>query len=306
MNHRALILPALAALLAGCDAGPDLLARGADAEIAGNFAEARAHYQEVCDKGSKQCPLATRLRERTTVKEAWKHIAAGEYGKAKAALDLAKGATDPGVIAAVDAALQYDDMVKYREWQEAADLPDKDQALARIEPLAELGVHVAARAREWLEKNRPAILLGRIKAACTPGAPAPKASCAEAGKALAALHAQTPENAEAQRLVQADYERIFPLLKQAENLLIQRVELHDKDALVAICTEKGGPDNAATCESTVVGSRRLPTESFLDGAWKKKLDEIGDPYFVKRLEARYLRAGGAGEYDPEPWPQPAK
>jgi hypothetical protein len=27
---------------------------------------------------------------------------------------------------------------------------------------------------------------------------------------------------------------------------------------------------------------------------------------VKRLEARYARAGRAGEYDPEPWPKPVK
>jgi hypothetical protein len=54
----------------------------------------------------------------------------------------------------------------------------------------------------------------------------------------------------------------------------------------------------------VVGDRHLPTPSFLDGAWKKKLDEIGDPFFVKALEARYQRAGSAGEYDPEPWPKP--
>jgi hypothetical protein len=300
---RALQLTAIVALLAGCDAGPGLLTSGADAEVAGNFAEARARYQEVCDKGSKECPLANRLRERTAVKEAWKHIHAGEFGNAKAALDLAKTATDPGVIAAADAALKSEEMVRYVEWSEAGHLADKDAALARIEPLAELGVPSAARAREWLEKNRPAILLERIKTACKAGA---KASCAEAGKALGALHPKAVENAEGQRLVRADYERVFPLLKEAENLLIQRVELHDKDALVARCREKGGPDTAATCETTVVGGRKLPTESFLDGAWKKKMDEIGDPHFVKRFEERYKRAGSAGEYDPEPWPAPAK
>jgi hypothetical protein len=300
---RALLIPAIAVLLAGCDSGPGLLASGADAEVAGNFAEARAHYQEVCDKGSKHCPLANRLRERATVKEAYKHIKAGELGKAKAALDLAKTAADPGVLAAADAALKSEEMVRFVEWSEAWQLADKDQALAKIEPLAGLGVPAAARAREWLEKNRPAILLERIKTNCKAGA---KASCAEAGKELAALHPKAAENAEGQRLVKADYERLFPHLKEAENLLIQRIELHDKDALVARCTEKGGPDKGATCEATVVGARKLPTESFLDGAWKKKMEEIGDPHFVKPFEARYKAAGSAGEYDPELWLPPAK
>jgi hypothetical protein len=300
---RALLIPAFAVLLAGCDSGSALMASAAKAEADGNYAEARARYQEVCDKGSKHCPLANRFRERTAVKEAWKHIHAGELGKAKAALDIAKTATDPGVIAAADAALKYDEIVHYVAWDEAGHLADKDQALSRIAPLAELGVPSAAKAREWLEKNRPAILLERLKTACKAGA---KVSCAEAGKALSALHPKALENAEGQRLVRADYERLFPHLKEAENLLIQRVELHDKDALVARCTEKGGTDSAATCEASVVGTRKLPTESFLDGAWKKKMEEIGDPHFVKRLDERYQAAAKSGEYDPEPWPAPAK
>jgi hypothetical protein len=170
-----------------------------------------------------------------------------------------------------------------------------------MEKLTGLGVPVAAKARAWLEKNRPAILLARVKGACKAGA---SASCAEAGRALAALHPGSPESAEAQRLVQADYERVHPLLKQAENLLVQRVELYDKDQLVEICTAKSGEANADACAVQVVGDRRLPTPGFLDGAWKKKLEEIGDPFFVKTLEARYGRAAAAGEYDPEPWPKP--
>src|SRR5262249_30293168 len=153
-------------------------------------------------------------------------------------------------------------------WEEASALADKEQALAKIEPLADLGVPVSAKAREWLEKNRPAALLARVKAACAADA---RASCAEAGKALATLHPSSPENAEAQRLVQTDYARAFPLLKQAENLLIQRVELYDKDQLVEICTAKSGALNADACAVQVVGDRHLPTVSFLDGAWKKKL-----------------------------------
>src|SRR5262249_47882369 len=155
----------------------DLLARGADAEAAGNFAEARARYQEACDKGSKHCPLATRLRERLSVKEAWKAIAAGEYQSAKAALDTAKASTDPAVQAGAEAASQVSDLVAGLAWEEASALPDKDQALPKIEALADLGAPVSAGARGWLEKNRPAVLLARLKGACKAGA---SVSCAEA------------------------------------------------------------------------------------------------------------------------------
>jgi hypothetical protein len=71
-----------------------------------------------------------------------------------------------------------------------------------------------------------------------------------------------------------------------------------------MCTEKSGAANADACSVQVVGDRHLPTPLFLDGAWKKKMDEIGDPFFVKALDSRYARADRAGEYDPEPWPKP--
>src|SRR5262249_2378208 len=55
---RALRVPGLlaaavlaAAVLPGCDAGTTPLARAAEAERAGSYAEARARYQEACDKG---------------------------------------------------------------------------------------------------------------------------------------------------------------------------------------------------------------------------------------------------------------
>jgi len=290
-----------AALLSGCDAGADPLARGAEAEAAGNLTEARARYKEVCDKGSKHCPLATKLGERLAVKEAWVALGAADYARARTALELGKAATDPAVKAAAEAASLSPDYVQGLAWQEASALPDKGEALPKVEALADLGVTASARAREWLEKNRPGILLARVKVACTAGA---KVSCAEAGKALATLHPGSPASAEAQQLVQTDYARIHPLLKQAEGLLNQRVELYDKDQLVELCIQRTGSGNAEGCAADVVGTRHLPTPSFLDGAWKKKLDEIGDPSFVKALEARYLRAGNAGEFDPEPWPKP--
>ncbi len=97
---------------------------------------------------------------------------------------------------------------------------------------------------------------------------------------------------------------MYPLLGQAEGLIVQRVELFDKDRLVEMCTDRNGGAEAGACLAQVVAGRRYPTPSFLDGAWKKKLEEIGDPFFVKALELRYARAASAGEHDPEPWPKP--
>jgi hypothetical protein len=288
---------------AGCDAGKDVLAKGAEAEAAGDFAQARTLYQEACAKSPALCPIATRQAEQVTLKEAWKAIAAGEYDKAKKAVEAAKAATDPAVKGAGEAASQYVEYAQGLAWEDASALADKEPALPKIEAIADLGVPVSALAREWVAKNRPAILLGRVKAACRAGR---QGSCAETGKALATLYPSSPENAEAQALVMADYQRVYPLLKQAESLLIQRVEVYDKDKIVEVCVSKSSEAGAqAACESQVVGDRNLPSVDFLEGAWKKKLDEIKDPLFVQGLDARFKRAGSTGELDPAPWPKPA-
>jgi hypothetical protein len=294
--------PALAAvLLAGCDAGGDLLARGADAEAAGNYPEAIARYAEACAKSAKHCPLADRLRARLAVKAAWKAVRAGEYRKARLAIETGKAAASPAVKAAAELCSQDAELVSGLAWEEASALADEEQALPRMEALASQGVPLSEKARAWLAKNRPGLLLARVKGACKAGS---GVSCAEAGRALAAGSPGSAEDAEARALVQADYQRVHPLLKQAEGLIVQRVELYDKDQLVALCVERNGGAEADACAAKVVGGRRMPTPSFLDGAWRKKLDEIGDPFFVKGLEARYGRAASAGEYDPEPWPKP--
>ena len=117
------------------------------------------------------------------------------------------------------------------------------------------------------------------------------------------MHPTSPESTEAQRLVQLDYLRLYPLLKQAEGLLVQRVELYDKDQLVDLCVKKSSTSPEG-CEAQVVGARHLPTVHFLDGVFQSKLDEIRDAVFTKALKGRYARAEGVGEYDPEVWAKP--
>jgi hypothetical protein len=281
---------------------------GADAEAAGDLEGARARYQEACDKRSKWCPLATRQAERLRVKEAWKAIAEGRYGRARSLLEDAKGKSkDPAVRGSAEAALRSTELTLGLAWEEASALPVQEEALAKIEALVDGGLPPAlfASAKGWLDKNRPAILLGRVKAACSGSGTegAAERSCMKAGKALARLYPEGSENAEAQALVQAETVRVYPLLKQAEGLLVQRVELYDKDRLVDLCVKKAVTPSEA-CASQVIGERHLPTPHFLDGVFQKALDAIRDGFYVKAFKERYWRAEHAGEYDPEKWVKP--
>lgn len=291
--------------LAGCDAGKEPLAQAAAEESEGKLAEAAAHYNEVCSKASSLCPTAAKLAERIKVKQAWKLIDEGQYAKASEALKAAAQSSDPATKRAAEEALKYFELTQGIAWEEASAMADKNQARAKMEEIAASGSQVSPKAREWLAKNRPAMLLDQVKAACKPGG---QGSCAEAGEALSSLHPGSPESAEAKALVDAEYARIYPRLKEAENLLIQRVGIYDRDQLVAKCMETTEGFDPVSHETECIEANTLaqmPTVEFLTKAWEKKLSEVGDPYYVKRFEERWNKAGEAGEHDPEPWPKPA-
>jgi len=307
-----------AILLFGCDHGKEPLAKGADAEALGNFVEAAAQYRAVCEKGSSLCPIATRGLERIKLTEADKVLSSGDYTKAKAAIDRAVATTDAGVKRAAEEMNKLPELEKGLAWEAASASVKPDEVFAVMEGLAGASVAVSPKAREWLEKNRPRVLLDRIKAAC---APQGAGACAELGRELARLHPTSPESAEANKLVEADYARVFPRLQEAENLIGQQVTIYEKDKKIYWCmrseandSDPGGTSelpleslNAsfrAGCEAQVP-SEGVPSADFLRKAWEKKLDEIHDPSFTTQFKERMERAGKEGQFDREPWPKPA-
>jgi hypothetical protein len=307
-------------LLAGCDHGREPLARGADAEARGDFAEAVTQYREVCNSGSSLAPLAVRRIERLKLLSADKALSAGEYRKARAAIDIAIASADESVKHAAEAMSlsKQPEIEQGIAWEEASAAARPEEALPAMETVAAASAPVAAKAREWLEKNRPRILLDRVKVAC---APQGTGACASLGRELARLHPTSPENAEATRLVEADYARLFLRLREAENLIGQQVVLFERERKIYWCMRdkaneadpQGGENSALDKPSEVfrtpceieVPSEAIPTASFLTKAWDKKLEEIHDSTFTKPLGERMTRAAAEGLHDPEAWPKPA-
>jgi hypothetical protein len=304
------LLAALSSIVIGCDAGEDPFARAAQAEAAGKLAEAAPLYGEVCAKNaaSPLCPIATKRAERIRVKEAWKLVDDGQFAKAKELLTAAAGSADASVKRVVEAALKDPELVEGLRWDEANTAEDKRAARITMEALAELQVSVAPKAREWLAKNRPAQLLAEAKAACKADG---QGSCFEVGKRLASIPAESPERAQAQALVDADYERVYPILKKADNLLVQRVEVFDKQAKYDVCVQEFMPAPGGVAQHACAGNLGVEARedsTFPIGAivshWEKRLQEIHDPGLVKALQDRWARADKNGEYDPEVWPKP--
>jgi hypothetical protein len=298
-----------ALVLAGCEAGKEPLARAGQLEAEGSFAEASKLYAETCEKAkdSPLCLIAKKRGERLRVKEGYKALDEGQFGKAKELFTAAAASEDPAVKRAATVALEAPELTAFLVWDEASAASDKAAARAKVEALAEGHTAVAPRAREWLAKNGPSVLLAEVKNACKPDG---AGSCMELGAAMARRVPSSPEAAEAAKLVEDEYKRLQPTLRLAENLLIQRLEVYNKEAKVALCVEeKGGQDPEGECYSTVGVTRREidSPKGAIDPAFDKRLAEIRDPGYVKAFRDRMRKIVESGEYDGEPWPKlPAK
>ncbi|MDI1443464.1 hypothetical protein [Polyangium sp. 6x1] len=299
----------LALALAGCDAAKEPMSKAREAEAAGKVAEAKALYAEVCkaSESSPFCPAAKQRIEALTVREATTLVAEGQYGKAK---ELAATVTDARAKRAFEALAKTRAMSQASAFDEANASADKAAARAKMEELAGQSSPVADKAKEWLTKNGPALLLDEVKAACKPDG---TGSCVDLGKKIAKLFPTSPEAGEAKALVDAEYKRVHPLLKQAEGLLVQRLEISNWKNKYDLCMKQAEPSpggyemQVCKTEVGIPEDRGDPfSTSFLEGAWKKKLAEIHDPGRVKLLEDRWGKIESDGIYDPASLPKPGE
>ncbi len=285
-----------AATLTGCDAGKGPFLKAAHAEESGDYRGAAPLYEEVCTKKSPLCDAAKRRQARLAIKDAWHAFQEGKYRDAKATLDASAASSDTTTSEESAALAANPDLVAGLTFEDALTATDKVAQLATMEKLAVEATVLAPKAREWLDKNRPAILLAQAKAACAPKGPG---SCADLAKRLAETHPESPEAKEAAGLAAESYKRLYPKIKDVENLLIQRRMVHDKEAKIALCKKTGMSDE--DCAEKHAGT--VPGLEYLEKFFNTKLELVEDPSHKSRFEKRWNLAA-IGEYDPEPWPKP--
>lgn len=301
---RPLALALALGLASACDAGERRYAEAVEAELAGKIAEAEAGYRALCAAGSPRCAPARVRLDRLALDAALRALDEGRYREAGVALDALSRSPDLATQAAAQALLRHPDLAQGRAWEAASALADAGEALPRMEALAAQGGAAAQRARAWIAARRPALLLARAEAACTPeGA----GSCAEAVEALSSRHPGGPEDVRARSLLLAERRRIAPALPEAERLLKQRVELYDLDQLVELCmTQAALPADfsRAPCETKLRRGRSLPAPDELEASWKKTLAAVHDPALTRGLAERWKAADAEGIYDPPSPPGP--
>jgi hypothetical protein len=301
---------ALASLLviAGCDAAKEPMAKAREAEAAGKWAEAKTLYAEVCKakEESPFCPVAKHRIEVLAANEVITLVADGNYGKVKE--QTAALASGPAK-RALDALAKTKAMTAWTAFEEANGSAGDAAVRAKMRELAASSSPIADKAKEWLAKNAPTLLLTEMKTACkADGA----ISCADLSKTMFTSYPSAPEATEAQTLVDAEYKRLYPLLKQAEGLLVQRLEVFNWQAKRDLCVkfvDSNSESEVQACNEAIgiPADRGDPFNTdFLEKAWKKKLDEIHDTGLMKSLEDRWSTVASSGVYDPASLPKPGE
>lgn len=298
-----------ALVLGGCDGAKEPMAKARAAETEGKWAEAKTLYGDVCKANEKSpfCAIAKQHIDALTAREAMAALAEGNSVKAK---EIGATATDGPAKRVIDALGKTKAMMAMAAFEEANAGADKSAARAKMEELANASSPVADKAKEWLSKNGPGLLLAEVKEACKADG---KGSCSELGTKLVKAYPASAEATEAQTLVDAEYKRLFPVLKQAEGLLVQRLEVYNWQAKKDLCLKFTDPNNAESEGQACSEAIGIPADrgdpfntDFLEKAWRKKLDEVHDPGMIKVLEERWGKIASAGTYDPANLPKPGE
>ena len=295
--------------MAGCDAGKAPYQEGIALEEKGQLEEAAQKFDSVCRRAprSKLCVESLDAAERVRLE-----LDDLRLSTAKAELGVLKFADAEGLLRAVvdskttDAAhralatalLGSPAMVAGLAWDKASAREDKRAAREDIEDIARTDTPVAEKAREWLQKERPALLLDDARRACTPASPV---ACPVACQQLIALHDGTPEAAEGRTMLAAweaiDEPRVYPLLVDAEKLMAECTDIWKRQKTHADCAAKHGASTLSVFVACGDAQPITQRADRLNERWHALAASVGagSPH-AKELKERWEAACGKGEY----------
>jgi hypothetical protein len=283
----------------GCSAsGPDVFPEAEALEGQGKFEEAAAKFDLACANrpDDDKCPTSGQRAAKARIKAAEKAISEGRYSDAEKTLlrafVTAEGAAQAEITAKLDAA-ELKDGLRY---QRALLLPDKGLIKKTLDELAASGAPaVQAKAKDWLDKERPALLIAAVKDAC---GPAHKGSCTSAFAKLKEAGLKGPEADEATAIAEAEERRIYPRRTEAERFIAIFANQKTKENGVEKCVEEGSADTPpgqlgglrTSCWEDAFGSEWYEERKNNENLWRRLMKTIADPELVAALEARKQEA----------------
>ncbi len=305
---RVVLASLTAVLLVCCDAGKEPYKEAVGLDEKGQLREAAEKYDGVCRRNPKSelCPTATSRAGALRLKLALQAVDGGKFADAEKTLKVVAETGDGDAKTKAEAQLASKDLIQGLVYERAVGKTDKRAALKDIEAVAASGTPIAAKAAEWLTKERPPLLLADATAVCVP----PTSTCPVASDQLLKLHPGTPEAAKATEYVSAfraaEEVRIYPLLVQAEKLIEQCKGIWREDRNLQNChlnALAADPDNplmaVAACGGSFAGEATRKRRDKLDAAWKQIMTDVADPTRVSALEGRLKKSCDDGEYEKE-------
>lgn len=289
---------------AGCGSpAKNVMSDAAALEAQGKLEEAAAKLEMGCalSPAADPCPASDAKASETWVKAAEKAKSEGRYRDASRLLHRATLTADDAAKAKIREGLAADDLAQGLVFERALDLADKGAQAAVIEKVAETKTPVAAKAKEWLTKERPALLAAAVIAAC---GPAHEGSCTKTWDLLQETGAKGPEIDKARDAAEAEARRVYPLRVQAEGFLPVFLGRHKQkeevDKCVANMSEGESTNPEGDCALRVYGDtpldERYDALHSQDTLFRRTLKQIGDPQITHDYEARRVAAEQSGNY----------
>lgn len=317
-------------VVSGCDEGKSIYDEAVALEEGGKLAEAAEKYDAVCRRAPKSsmCMPSMGRAAAVRIKLAEQAIAAFEFSKVKGILEQVASEGDDASKERAKKTLTSRDMVEGLRWEKALANPDKTAAMFDMEAVAQSSSLAAGKAKKWLDKEQPSLLLAAATAACTPMV---TGTCENVCSKLLRLYPNSPEAAKAKVMLEAaeeakaaakveaearEAERLYPLLVEAEKLLSQAKSIWRQQKAHHDCNLRNlaaNPNNPLAAMVVCGDSDGVwRQEKKLKDAWEKLLVKIAHTATADTLKKRFEAALENGEYEkqtpkkPVPIPQPAK
>lgn len=296
-------LPA-ALLLAACS-GSSATYKEAEALAAqGKLEDAATKLESVCaiEPKSAECAGADAQAAKRRIEAGDKALAEGQPRKAARLFALARLTADDAAENEIAARLAKPELVDGLRFEEAVTAPDKARALPTIKAVAAGSAPSAAKAKEWIDRERPTLLTGEVLAACGPRR---EGSCSARFAQLEALAPKPAGFDEARAAFEAEQKRTAQARAEAERFLAVFAQRGLKQKAYEKCLEAKAaevPDETQrTRDCRQEAWDKAPHERFDqeqndDDLFRRRLQLIGDPDVVASFEARRKEAVESGTH----------
>ncbi len=290
---------------AGCSNAAPSFKLGENLEAEGKFEEAAQKFELVCAESpaGPECPKAAARATNALTTAATKAMEKNEFGKAERLLLRALLDADEAAAKGIEERLGKEDLVDGIRYEYAAADADKQRASATMKTLAESTSPVAKLASAWMDKERPGLLVGQVKAAC--GADH-EGSCSATFELLEGLPQKPTGYDEAKAAHDAEQKRTEKARGELERFLTVFAQRGKRQLEFDSCLQKKPSEqpayqNARECNDETSTDSKVPFERFdaqqtEENLFRRRLVTLNDSALSASYEERRVQALTSGEF----------